>query len=82
MDHFCGCFLDVLQQVYASSVLWTPPLDAVLQVRPHQHGTEGQDHFPQPTGHTSFDAAQDTVGFMGCEGNHAINCIKGKLCQF
>jgi len=43
-------------------------LDTVLQVRPQQHREEGQDHLPQPVDHTSFDAAQDMVGFVGCEG--------------
>jgi len=27
-----------------------------------------KDHFPQPAGHASSDAAWDTVGFVGCEG--------------
>jgi len=47
-----------------SPVLRTPHLDAVLQVRSHQHRAEGQDHYP--AGQTS-DAAQDTVGFLSCE---------------
>ena len=34
------------QQVYASPVLRTPHLDAVLQVMPQQHGIERQDHHP------------------------------------
>ena len=30
---------------------------------------DGQDHLPHPAGHTfCFDAAQDVVGFRGCEG--------------
>ena len=32
-----------------------------------QRGVEGQNHLPQPAGHASFDAAQDTVGFLSCE---------------
>ncbi|KAK4831029.1 LOW QUALITY PROTEIN: hypothetical protein QYF61_014917 [Mycteria americana] len=28
---------------------------------------EGQNHLPQPAGYAAFDAAQDTVGFLGCE---------------
>ena len=47
---------------------YTPHLDTVLQVRSHQHRAEGQDHLPHPASHTSFDAVQDTVGFLGCEG--------------
>ena len=41
------------------------PLDAAFQVR--SHSANGQEHFPHPAGHTAFDAAQDTVGFLGCE---------------
>ena len=37
-------------------------------MRPHQHRVEWQDHLPQPDVHAAFDAAQDTVGFLGCEG--------------
>ena len=33
-----------------------------------QGRAEGQDHLSQPVGHTAFDAAQDMVGFLGCEG--------------
>lgn len=29
---------------------------------------EGPNHFPQPAGHASFDAAQDVLGFLGCKG--------------
>ncbi|KAK4815585.1 hypothetical protein QYF61_004800 [Mycteria americana] len=66
-DHFCGPPLDPLQQVHVFPVLRAPELDAVLQVGSHQSGGEGQNHLPRPAGHTSFDAAQDTVGFLGCE---------------
>jgi len=38
-----------------------------LQVGSHQSRAEGQNHLPRPAGHTAFDAAQDTVGFLGCE---------------
>ena len=78
MHHFCGPSLDVLQQVNVSTVLNTPHLDSVLQVRPHQHRVEGQNHLPQPAGHASFDAAQDKVGFLGCEDTvlaHALFSI-------
>jgi len=47
-----------------------PELDTVLQVRPHQSGAVGQNHLPLPAGHDSFDAAQDTVGFLGYETAH------------
>ena len=70
LGHFCGPLLDVLQQVYIylSSLMRTPLLDAVLHVRPHQCIPEGQDHLPRLAGHTYFDAAQDMIGFLGCEG--------------
>ena len=48
-------------------MLGPPELDAVLPVRSHQSGAEGQNHFPQPAGHTAFDAARDTVGLLGCK---------------
>jgi len=66
-DHFCGPLLDLLQQVHVFPVLRAPELDAGLQVRSHQSRVEGQNHLPQPAGHTSLDAAQDTIGLLGCE---------------
>ena len=51
-----------------SSLTLSAYRDAVLQVRPHQHRAEGQDPLPCPAGCASFDAAQHTVGFLGCEG--------------
>ena len=35
-------------------------------MRSHQCRVEGQDHLSQPAGHTSFDSAQNTVGFLVC----------------
>ncbi|KAK4827388.1 hypothetical protein QYF61_017793 [Mycteria americana] len=67
LDHFRGPSLDLLQQLHVLLVLMTPELDAVLQVRSHQSGVEGQNHLPRSAGHASFDAAQDTVGLLGCE---------------
>jgi len=37
-------------------------------VRLHQCRVEGQDHLPCPADHASFDAAQDSVVFLGCKG--------------
>jgi len=37
-------------------------------VRPHQRRVEGQDCLPQHAGHTSVDAAQNMVDFLGHEG--------------
>jgi len=48
--------------------LRTPHLEAVLQVRPHQHRAEGQAHLPQPSGQTVLHAAQDTVCFLSFKG--------------
>jgi len=38
----------------------------ILQVGFHRSRAEGQNHLPRPAGHPSFDAAQDTVGLLGC----------------
>lgn len=45
-------------QVHVLLILGDPQMDTVLQSR-----VEGENHLPQPAGHTSFDAAQDTVNF-------------------
>jgi len=66
-DHFGGPPLDPLQQVHVFPVLRAPELDTGLQVGSHQSGAEGQNPLPRPAGHTAFDAAQDTVGCLGCE---------------
>ena len=65
--HFCGPPLDAFQQVHIFPVLSTPHLDAVLHVRSHHCRLEGQDHLPHPTDITSFDVAQDNIGFLGCD---------------
>ena len=66
-DHLCGTPLGPLQQVHVFLVLRPPELDTALQVGSHQRRVEGQNHLPQPAGHASLDAAQDTVGLLGCE---------------
>jgi len=48
-------------------VLRAPGLDAGLQVGSYQSRAEGQNHPPQRAGQVSLDAAQDTVGLLGCE---------------
>jgi len=48
-------------------VLGAPDLDAELPVGSHQSGVDGQSDLPQPAGHASLGAAQDTVGFLGCK---------------
>jgi len=57
----------VFQQVHVCPELTAPELDAGLQVGSHQSRVEGQNHLPRPAGHSSFDAAQTTVGLLGCE---------------
>ena len=42
-------------------------MDAVVQVESHQRGVEWQNPLPCPARHASFDAVQDTVGFLGCK---------------
>jgi len=66
LHHFHGPPLDLLQQLYVFAVLRAPELDAGLQVGSHQSGAEGQNHLPRPAGHASSDAAQGTVGLLGC----------------
>ncbi|KAK4815415.1 hypothetical protein QYF61_001403 [Mycteria americana] len=59
-DHLRGPPLDPLQQDSSTAGRSTP-------VGTYQEGVEGQNHPPRPAGHASSDAAQDTVGFLGCE---------------
>ncbi|KAK4831174.1 LOW QUALITY PROTEIN: hypothetical protein QYF61_015644 [Mycteria americana] len=66
-DHFHGPPLDPLQQLHVFPLLRAPELDTVLQMSSHQSRGEGQNHLPGPAGHSSFDAAQDTVGLRGCK---------------
>ncbi|KAK4808270.1 hypothetical protein QYF61_020751 [Mycteria americana] len=54
-------------RVHVFPVLRTPELDAVLRVGSHQSAVEGQNPLPRPAGHAALDAAQDTVGFLGCK---------------
>lgn len=39
----------------------------VLQVGSHESRVQGENHLPQPAGHTFSDVAKGTAGFMGCE---------------
>ena len=66
-DCFCGSRLDPLQHISALLVLRAPEMDAGLQVWSHQRRVEGQNPLLQPAGHSSFGAAQDTVGTVDCE---------------
>ena len=45
-------------------------LDAVLQMESHEGRVEGDNQFPLPAGHSTFDAAQDVFGLLGCKFPH------------
>ncbi|XP_069737412.1 ubiquitin-associated protein 2-like isoform X2 [Phaenicophaeus curvirostris] len=64
-DHLHGPPLDLFQEFHILLTLRIPELDTVIQMRSNKRRIEGQNHFPQPAGHTSFDADQDTVGLLG-----------------
>ncbi|KAK4832092.1 hypothetical protein QYF61_020707 [Mycteria americana] len=66
-DPLHGPPLDSFQQVHVLLMLGAPELNAVLRVGSHESGVEGENHLPRPAGPASFDAAQDTVGFLGCK---------------
>jgi len=40
----------------------------VLEMRPQQDRVDGEDHLPQPAGHTLFNTPQSTTGSLGHEG--------------
>lgn len=63
VDRFCCPPLDMLQQPHVSPALKTPR--AVLPVSFHQCRADGQVLLPRLAGHTSCNAAQGTVGFLG-----------------
>jgi len=66
-DHLCGPPVDLLQELHVLLVLGSPELEALVQVGSHQSGVEMQNHLARPADHASFDAAQDTVGLLGCK---------------
>ncbi|KAK4811347.1 hypothetical protein QYF61_027576 [Mycteria americana] len=66
-DHLHGPPLDPLELVHVFLILGAPELNTVLQVGSHESGVEGENHFPRPAGHAFFDAAQDTIVFLGCK---------------
>ncbi|XP_009069274.1 PREDICTED: brain-specific angiogenesis inhibitor 3-like, partial [Acanthisitta chloris] len=59
--------LDALKQVHIFSVLGTPELDAILQVGSQKNKAEGWNPLPRPAGHAIYEAAQETLGFLGCK---------------
>jgi len=64
---FHGPPLNMLQYLHSLLVLGAPGLGAVLQVVPHEGRVKGDSHFHCSAGHPSFDAAQDTIGLLGCK---------------
>ena len=66
-DKLCGPPLDTLQQLHISPALRASDLNEVFQMRPHKSRAEWDNHLPHPAGHLSPDAAQDTVGLLGCK---------------
>jgi len=66
-SHLCGPSLDLFQQLCIRPVLGAPGLDTVLQLRPHKGRIEGANPLPLPADHPAVDAAQNTVGFLGCK---------------
>jgi len=48
-------------------MLGAPGLDTALQMGPHKSRAEGNSSVSLPAGCTSFVAAQDTVGLLGCK---------------
>jgi len=66
-DHLRVPRLDLRQHIQVLLMLGAPEVDAGLQVGSHKSGVKGQNPLPQPAGHASVDAAQDTVCFLGCK---------------
>ena len=66
-EHLSGPPLDPFQDLSAFLVLEAPGLDAVLQMGPHKSRVEGNNNVPLPAGHPFFNAAQNTVGLLGCK---------------
>ncbi|PKU46894.1 hypothetical protein llap_2788 [Limosa lapponica baueri] len=67
LAHSHSSYINTNYEVHVFPVLRAPELDTVLQVESHQSGVEGENLFPKPAGHASFDAAQDAVGLLGCK---------------
>jgi len=65
--HLCGPPLDSLQRLYNFLVQRASGLDTVLQMMPYRGRAEMGSPFPLSAGHSSVDAAQDTIGLLGCK---------------
>jgi len=48
-------------------------LDTGIQIEPHKGRVQGDSRLPLPAGHYSFDAAQDTVGLLGCKSTQLVH---------
>ena len=65
LDYLCGPSLNSFQQLCFPLVLGTPGLDIVLQTGPYKG--QSRQSPSSPCCHPSVDAAQNTVGFLGCK---------------
>jgi len=66
-DHLSGPHLGAHQELRILPVLGATALDAVLQMGSHRSRVERDNPLPLPADHPSVDAAQNTVGFLGCK---------------
>jgi len=66
-DRLCGPPLNPLQQLHVFLVLEAPGLNTALRVGPNEGRIERDNHLPRSAGSSFFDAAQDTVGLLGCK---------------
>jgi len=64
--HLGGPLLVSLEDLFLEP--GSPDLDTALQMWPHQGREEGEDHLPQPVGHTLCNAPQDGIGLLGHKG--------------
>ena len=66
-NHLFGPPLEPLQKLHIFPVLVAQVLDATLQRGPHEGRAENNNHLSHTFGHPSSDAAQDTIGLLGCK---------------
>lgn len=63
--YLCVPPLVSFQPVLVLLMLGAPELNVVLQVGSHWSGVGRDNQPPWQFGHSSFDVAQDTAGFLG-----------------
>ena len=73
LDHLPGPPLVLFLQLCILPVLGARSLNTVLQLGSHKGRVEGENPLPLPAGHPSVDAAQDTVGLLGCKSTLLIH---------